>query len=354
MIQSKRQGPPGTPGPAGNAGAFDFMSVDATETFTLAAWQDAGAVGGLTTVERVLLDTDRAVRCTPSKLANGSAATGTRAQGVLLNVDAGDFCHGLRVYLQVPAKAFGATLGDTVEFGAVHVDGADASTADWRGVMVEYTAGGVWPQTPTVYRMESTTGANRWTTFTTFTSLGSPWEYLVELDVWFVRSGTTLTVYACRAGDAPQLVYSWTVSAGAGMVGARFQMYAETAANEYYMGILAHSCGRCGGGLSGVGVMMLATLTSACTAAGMSRLQTSQRTAVAVCAAAQAVEATGEKEVKERARAWCAAAIRLAAAETTAAAQAVEEGIQASEDAGLEVPPGMTQDAGTLAPAGVE
>lgn len=111
-------------------------------------------------------------------------------------------------------------------------------------------------------------------------------------------------------------------------------------------------CGRCGGGLSGVGVMLLAAMTSACTAAGMSRLQSSQRTAVAVCAAAQAVEASSDQQVKERARAWCAAAIRLAAAETTAAAQAVEEGIQASEDAGLEVPPGMSRDAGP--PAGVE
>lgn len=121
------------------------------------------------------------------------------------------------------------------------------------------------------------------------------------------------------------------------------------------IGILSASvrkCGRCGGGLSGLGVMLVASLTSACTAAGMSRLQTSQRTAVAVCAAAQAVEASSDQQVKERARAWCAAAIRLAAAETTAAAQAVEEGIQASEDAGLEVPPGMSRDAGV--PAGVE
>lgn len=111
-------------------------------------------------------------------------------------------------------------------------------------------------------------------------------------------------------------------------------------------------CGRCGGGLSGIGVMMLAAMTSACTAAGMSRLQTSQRTAVAVCAAAQAVEASPDQELKERARAWCAAAIRLAAAETTASAMAIEAGIEASEDAGLEVPQGLSADAGT--PAGVE
>jgi hypothetical protein len=84
----------------------------------------------------------------------------------------------------------------------------------------------------------------------------------------------------------------------------------------------------------------------------MSRLQTSQRTAVAVCAAAAAVESTTDQAVKDRARAWCAAALRLATAETEAAAATVEAGIQASQDAGLEVPEGMTKDAGI--PAGFE
>lgn len=124
---------------------------------------------------------------------------------------------------------------------------------------------------------------------------------------------------------------------------------------KYLVSLLSASvrkCGRCGGGLSGLGVVLLATMTSACTAAGMSRLQTSQRTAVAVCAAAQAVEASTDAELKSRARAWCAAAIRLAAAETTASALAIEAGIEASEDAGLEVPTGMNRDAGV--PAGVE
>lgn len=124
---------------------------------------------------------------------------------------------------------------------------------------------------------------------------------------------------------------------------------------KFLIGILSASvrkCGRCGGGLSGIGIMLLAAMTSACTAAGMTRLQSSQRTAVAVCAAAQAVEASPDEELKQRARAWCAAAIRLAAAETTASAMAIEAGVEASEDAGIEVPHGLSQDAGT--PAGVE
>lgn len=235
------EGPAGPQGAAGQPAGFDFMSVNATDTFTLAAWQDAGAVGGATTVQRFLLDTDRGVACRPNVLANGGAATGTRAQGLLLNVAAGDFCHGLRVYLQVPARAFNTNLGDTVEFGAVYVDGASASTASWYGIIAEYTAGNVWPSTPTIYRMESTSGSPRWTTFSAYTSIGSPWDYAVEMDVWLARSGTTLSAYVARAGEAPQFVYSWTVGTGAGMIGARFQMYAESSANAYRLGITAHS-----------------------------------------------------------------------------------------------------------------
>lgn len=124
---------------------------------------------------------------------------------------------------------------------------------------------------------------------------------------------------------------------------------------KFLIGILSASvrkCGRCGGGLSGLGVVLLATLTSACTAAGMSRMQASQRNAVAICAAAQAFEASSDHMLRDNTRKWCAEAIRLATAETAAAAQLVEEGIQASQDAGIEVPEGMSRDAG--APAGVE
>lgn len=108
------------------------------------------------------------------------------------------------------------------------------------------------------------------------------------------------------------------------------------------------SCSRCGGGLSGIGVVMLAMLTSACTAVGMSRLQSSQRTAVAICAAAQALEAGSDRKVAAQASQWCASAIRLAAAETQAAAAQIEAGIAASEDAGIEVPQ-AARDAGVVA-----
>lgn len=235
------EGPEGPPGPAGSSTGLDFMSVNATETFTLAAWQDAGAVGGATTVQRLLLDTDRGVACRPNVLANGSAATGARAQGLLLNVASGDFCHGLRVYLQVPGKPFAATFGDSAEFGVVFVDGIDASTASWYGVIADYAASSNWPQTPTLYRMQSTSGANRWTSYDAYTSLLTPWPSAVQMDVWLIRSGTTLSAYAAQAGDPPQFVHSWTVGTGAGMVGARFQMYAAFVENAYRLGILAHS-----------------------------------------------------------------------------------------------------------------
>lgn len=116
------------------------------------------------------------------------------------------------------------------------------------------------------------------------------------------------------------------------------------------------SCNRCGGGLSTVGLILLAMLTSACTAAGMSRLQSSQRSAVAICGAAEAIRAAGgDHDTVSQAEAWCRSAIRLAAAETTSAAIQLEDAIQEADAAGIEVPAELraTSDAGTLAPAGV-
>lgn len=116
------------------------------------------------------------------------------------------------------------------------------------------------------------------------------------------------------------------------------------------------SCNRCGGSLSTIGLLLLAMLTSACTAAGMTRLQSSQRSAVAICGAAEAIRAAGgDHATVSQAEAWCRSAIRLAAAETTSAAIQLEEAINEADDAGIEVPAELraASDAGALAPAGV-
>ena len=115
-------------------------------------------------------------------------------------------------------------------------------------------------------------------------------------------------------------------------------------------------CGKCGGGLSLVGIMFVAALTSACTAAGMSRLQSSQRSAVAICGAAEAIRAAGgNAETVAQAEAWCRSAIRLAAAETTSAAIQLEDAINEADDAGVPVPPDLrtASDAGVFKPAGL-
>ena len=122
------------------------------------------------------------------------------------------------------------------------------------------------------------------------------------------------------------------------------------------LGVLAamvRRCGRCGGGLSLWGIVVVAMLTSACTAAGMSRMQSSQRAAVAICASAEALRAAGaDRKVRNEADRWCASAIRLAAAETETVAATLERAIQASEDAGVPVPEAMQDpDAGAPVPS---
>jgi hypothetical protein len=120
---------------------------------------------------------------------------------------------------------------------------------------------------------------------------------------------------------------------------------------KFLIGVLTamvRRCGRCGGGLSLWGVIAVAMTTSACTAAGMSRLQSSQRAAVAICASAEALRAAGaDRKVRDEAERWCASAIRLAAVETETVAATLERAIEASQDAGVPVPDAMQDpDAG--------
>jgi hypothetical protein len=110
-------------------------------------------------------------------------------------------------------------------------------------------------------------------------------------------------------------------------------------------------CGSCGGGLSALGLIMLAAFTSACTAGAMARLQSSQRSAVAICGAAEAIRAAGgDRATVQQADAWCRASIRLATAETTSAASQLEHAIDEADTAGIEVPAQLraAADAGEL------
>ena len=130
----------------------------------------------------------------------------------------------------------------------------------------------------------------------------------------------------------------------------------------FFMSVLAKSirqCGRCGGGLSGLGVILVASLTSACTAATLSRMQASQRAAVAICGAAVALRTQRDTPgaTLDQADAWCRAAMRLATAEADSESVTVERAlavaVAASDDAGLDVPHDVrTRDAGTVAGVG--
>lgn len=238
------QGAQGAQGPQGSAaasGAVDFLALNADASFSLADWADAGAVGGSTTVTRSLLASNRVLAIQPKLLANGSTATGSRAQGALLSVGSGDFVHGFRLYVYNPGKLGDEAAGDTFEAGAAFVDGADASTASWYGIVCEWPGGSTWKAAPTIYEMSNTAGANRWDTFATYTSYGALFVQGTTYDLWLQRSGTTLTAFYAEIGCMPIRVKTWTVSAGAGMVGIRFQMYTEGPNSAYVVGMTAHT-----------------------------------------------------------------------------------------------------------------
>jgi len=221
--------------------ASDPMQSGSATTWTLTDWADAGSVGGATTVKRALL-AGGGVAIYPKTKADLSTASGARSQGALLTVAAGDFVRGFRIGVSTDDKALGTSLGDTIEVGAAFVDGANVGSSSWYGIVREHGAGVAWYTEPTLYSMSTTSGAGRWDTASTYTSLtGAVAPLSTTYDVWFRRSGTTLTAYVGRPGQVPLKAASWSVSAGAGLAGIRFQMWSESAANSYTVTCTLHT-----------------------------------------------------------------------------------------------------------------
>lgn len=219
----------------------DPMQAGAATTWTLSDWADAGSIGGATTVKRALLASG-GVAIYPKTTAALGVASGARSQGALVSVAAGDFVHGFRIGVSTDDKTVGATLGDTIEVGAAYVDGTDVGSSSWYGVVREHGAGVAWYTEPTLYSMSTTSGTGRWDTASTYASLtGAVAPLSTTYDVWFRRSGTTLTAYVGRPGQAPLKAASWSVSAGAGLAGIRFQMWSESAANTYTVTCTLHT-----------------------------------------------------------------------------------------------------------------
>lgn len=222
-------------GASTTATSGDFLSAGSSTTWTLTDWVDAGSIGGLTTVKRALLDQGGIV-IKPKTKANDTTASGARSQGALTSVAAGDFVRGFRIGISTPSKLINEALGDTIEFGAAFVDGANVGTSSWYGVVGELSSGAGWYSQPTIYKMSNTAGSNRWDTAASYTSLASGVSPLTHTyDIWFVRSGTTLKAYVSLPGGSPLTAATWSVSADAGLAGIRFQMWGESAANTYFV-----------------------------------------------------------------------------------------------------------------------
>ena len=231
--------------PAASGGASyapaDPMQAGSSTTWTLSDWADAGSIGGATTVKRALLASG-GIAIYPKTTAALGVASGARAQGALVSVAAGDFVHGFRIGVSTPSKAISASLGDTIEVGAAFVDGTDVGTSSWYGIVGDYSAGTAWYAESSLYSMSTTSGAGRWDSAVSYTALVSAVAPLNKTyDIWFQRSGTTLNAYVARPGQAPALAATWSVSAGAGLAGIRFQMWSESAANVYTVTCTLHT-----------------------------------------------------------------------------------------------------------------
>ena len=232
--------PPASSGGASYAPA-DPMQAGSVTTWALGDWADAGAVGGATTVKRAVLASG-GIAIYPKTTAALGVASGARAQGALVSVAAGDFVHGFRIGVSTPSKAISASLGDTIEVGAAFVDGTDVGTSSWYGIVGDYSAGTAWYAESSIYSMSTTSGAGRWDASASYAALVSAVAPLGKTyDIWFQRSGTTLNAYVARPGQAPALAATWSVSAGAGLAGIRFQMWSESAANAYTVTCTLHT-----------------------------------------------------------------------------------------------------------------
>ena len=205
-----------------SSGSADWANGDPT----LANWTDADSLGG---ADPVCLQTAQsgAVRMRTGFQADCSTAYGStdRAVGFLRTIAAGDFIVAFRLQLSRPGVARGA--GSTALIvGAIFVDGSDAAADSWFGPGM-YVTGSTLLNSDHL-GFESTAGAARFTTYSAFpAALASP-SY-PEADYILVRSGTTLTAYVAPARSPGYLIATYTVTAGAGMVGVRSQVLFSTA-----------------------------------------------------------------------------------------------------------------------------
>lgn len=213
---------PSFPPSAGGATVTQALDWAAhADAVTVAAdWTSASAAGAATGVYKE----DRAlgVRMRTDKAVDGATDTdGARVQGLTHPVGAGNFVVGLRLSIDRTATQLAATPAGAYESGVVFVDGDDVDADGFFGFMLYWSSTAYLSHE--VYRITDAGGGDKFETRSFTSLLSSPGLGPGPYDVFFVRSGTTLTAYAGQAGGVPQQVYSWTVTAGAGLLALRVQ-----------------------------------------------------------------------------------------------------------------------------------
>ena len=226
------QGPQGAGGSAGSQGSQGAQGAGASASNPLdwadpanavagdqltvvdpALWTDASTIGG-STASTLTAVGSRYMRVVTS------GGSGNRAQGALIAVPAGDFIRAMRIGFR--RSVLGGIASNTLNAGPVFVDGANVGSASWYGPASYWGSQNDFAMSG--YALQNEAGANRWETYDG--SYASLWtnENLIQWDVIIARVGTTLTIYWGPQRGQMNSVKSWTVSAGAGLVGVRTEV----------------------------------------------------------------------------------------------------------------------------------
>ncbi len=193
---------------------------DELSGFTLLNWPDATAVGAATACTTSLLEGGRILR-----VDHGDPASGPRVQGRLRSVAAGDWIYAMRFGVtrvnNDGTLVLSSVAPQFIMGGVCFLDGA-ATTAAHVGMALVMEVANPEVSGSRWYKVQGTIVGGGWPTYTVATSIAAN-LMSQPMDVIFQRSGTTLYYWMCVARQTPIYFGNVTVTAGAGMIGTRFQ-----------------------------------------------------------------------------------------------------------------------------------
>lgn len=217
------QGPAGEDAAGGGFAAWDW-AADAP-ALALADWADANTVGG---------DLALASLTQPASLGSGpivgrANSNSADTRGFLRTVAAGDFVRAFRVGFQaVGLQSYDAR---TMSVAAVFVDHAsDVDSGRWYGAGWRWNATAMTSTSGQFGLLTGNSAGNHWEAMTVSAGYvtGSALLLTSIMDVFLVRSGTSLHVYAGPPGAPVHLLETVTVSADAGLIGLRIDCQTDS------------------------------------------------------------------------------------------------------------------------------